>query len=141
MLMDDPVRSAAPARRSLPNVLLLEPDYVLRRALALTAASEQLVHVHETGSHERMAALVARHRFDGFLIAVNEAHDGLHWIEAIRSGHTRSDTDTPIVVLADRIDRALAQQLRSHRVRSILLKPCKVRPLMDALTRLQHKHP
>ncbi len=133
MLMEAPERAAASTPGVLPQVLLLEPDYVMRRTLALTAKSGRLAQVHETGSHERVAALVATQRFDGFMIALNDVGDGLHWIETIRAGHTRSDGDAPIVVLADRIDHALAHQLRQHRVRRILLKPCKVRTLVEAL--------
>jgi DNA-binding NarL/FixJ family response regulator len=141
VLMAALVERPEPKRPPLPDLLLLEPDYVLRRAFALTAASEQLAHVHETGSHHRVTALLARQRFDGFVIAINEVHDGLQWVEAIRTGRTRSDADAPIVELAERIDHALARRLHRYRVHSILLKPCRVRSLIDALQPLPHDTP
>ncbi len=133
MLMEAERPVARPAD-ALPTLLLIEPDYVMRRTLALTASSNRLAQVVETGSHERVAALVRQQRFDGFIIAINEMRDGLHWIETVRAGHTASDNDAPIVVLAERMDHGLAQQLRNHRVRRILLKPCRVKTLMEALS-------
>jgi DNA-binding response OmpR family regulator len=127
-------RPAARVPVDLPALLLLEPDYVMRQTVALIASSNGLARVVATGSHERVGTLVARQRFDGFIIAIDSVHDDLYWIETIRAGRTACDSDAPITVLADRMDHALAQQLRTHRVRRILVKPCRVRTLVGALS-------
>lgn len=63
----------AHAQTRRPILLLIEPDYMLRRTVALTARSLDIGEVHESGSFEAAARLLEHTRFDGLIVALGHA--------------------------------------------------------------------
>jgi hypothetical protein len=63
-----PAGTRAPGQRA--TLLLIEPDYMLRRTVALTARSLDVGEVHEAGSFEVAARLLDHTRFDGLIVAL-----------------------------------------------------------------------
>jgi len=122
------------ARR--PTLLLIEPDYLMRRAVALTARDLGIGEIHETNGYEAAARLLDRTRFDGLLVDLGEpgrSEPALALIERVRLGTTHCASGAPIAVMAENLDAGCVAILREFKVARILVKPAKVKTLLEAL--------
>ncbi len=130
-----PAASAAP-RRGRCRLLLIEPDFMMRRAVALTARTEEIAEVAEAASHPRGRDLLQRQPYDAILLSLTAEQAGLDLIHAVRGGLTASSPTTPIAVLVDKVDSATVLALRTQSISRVLIKPCKVRTLLECMQAL-----
>lgn len=130
---DLPVRSG---RRGPARLLLVEPDFVMRRTVALTARSTEVADVAEAATFARGDELLAQQAYDGLLVSLDAQGDGLKLVQAVRAGATESAADVPMAVLVDKIDAATVLALKTHGIARVMLKPCKVRTLLECIEAL-----
>ncbi|KQW93402.1 hypothetical protein ASC94_12245 [Massilia sp. Root418] len=119
------------------SMLLVEPETMLRRTVALTARSLGLADIHEAASPAMARQMLRRQRFAGAIIAINagDAYD-LALLDHIREGHTASSRSMPIAVLAENCTGQLLQALQARAVSRVIVKPFRARILLDAFTAL-----
>lgn len=124
-----------------PNMLLLEPETLLRRTVALTARSLGLAHIHEASSTKSAREMLHRQRFDGAVLAIDAlgGHD-LSLLDQLRQGCTVSKSSIPVAVLASQCDSKLLEALRERGVNRVILKPFRVRALLDTFSALETAH-
>ena len=123
----------------LPLVLLVEPDHMLRRTVALTARSLQMAEIHECSGFEEAERLINQGRFDGLLLSLadgSENDQGKALLRRIRAGLTKSAAGLPIAVVLEHIDRARVERLRELQVVHVVVRPLKARTLLQALAAL-----
>ncbi|MCU0950650.1 MAG: hypothetical protein MUC68_06215 [Burkholderiaceae bacterium] len=130
---DFPVRSG---RRGPARLLLVEPDFMMRRTVALTARSTEVADVAEAATFARGDELLAQQAYDGLLVSLDAQGDGLKLVQAVRAGATESAADVPMAVLVDKIDAATVLALKTHGIARVMLKPCKVRTLLECIEAL-----
>ena len=118
-------------------MLLVEPETMLRRTVALTARTLGLADIQEAGSASLARQMLRQQSFSGAIIAIDsgDAHD-LSLLDQIREGDSASDRALPIAVLADNCTGQLLEALRSRDVSRIILKPFRARILLDAFSAL-----
>ena len=87
-------RSAHRTRR--PLLLVIEPDFMVRRTIALVARDLDIADVHETSGSDAAASLLATASYDGVLVCIDDR--GYALIEQLRSGRTLCSARTPLAV-------------------------------------------
>jgi len=119
------------------NMLLVEPETMLRRTVALTARSLGMANVHEAASTVAARELLRQQRFDGAVIAIDAGggHD-LSLLDQLRQGRTISRASIPVAVLAAQCDAILLASLRERGVNRVILKPFRARTLLDCFSAL-----
>lgn len=133
--MVTPVRGSGPGSPRA-RLLLVEPDYVMRRTVAMTARSTEIAEITEASTYERAREIALRQAFDGLIVSLDGAGAGLDLLTRVRSGASASDIAVPVAVLTDRIDAATVLTLRTHTVARVVVKPCKVKTLMECIAAL-----
>lgn len=117
------------------NLLLLEPDYMVRHTVALTARSTGLAHVQEVPSIKTAQAILRQTAFDGLLLALSDEDHELELIEQLRAGQTQSPAGTSVAVMVTQCNSERAEKLRMVGVNQIILRPFKVKTLLGAIQR------
>jgi len=125
-----------PLPKRIAKLLLVEPDTLVRRTVAGVARQLALADVHEVSSYESAAELVLNHAFDGLIIAIADDGTGTHLVESIRSGASECAVDCPIVVITALCDVARATSLRDLTVNRVILKPFKVKTVLESIGQL-----
>lgn len=120
------------------KLLLVEPANLLRRSVALTLRSLGTAEVTEAATFQSAHQLCERRAFDGAVISVewplpNEWHGGLSLIQQIRMGECACPVSMPIAVLVEACDTELLQTLRTRGISRILIKPFRVRDVIDTV--------
>ncbi|WP_028101048.1 response regulator [Pseudoduganella violaceinigra] len=121
----------------LKQMLLVEPESVLRRTVALTARSMGLAEVQEAASTSLARQMLGQRAFHGALISIDagDAFD-LSLLDLVRQGQSASRPRIPLAVLASRCDETLLTALRERGINRIVLKPFRARALLDAFSAL-----
>ncbi|MDE2600559.1 MAG: hypothetical protein KGL40_13145 [Rhodocyclaceae bacterium] len=115
------------------NFLLLEPDHMVRHTVALTARSTGLADIQEAPSFKTAQEVLRQAAFDGLLLALDNADMGLELIERLRSGQTLSPASASVTVMVVQCDQLRAERLRLAGVNQIILRPFKVKTLLNAI--------
>jgi len=120
------------------SVLLVEPVELLRRTVSLTVRSLGSAEVTEAATYPTAQQVCNRRRFDAAVIAVDWPPSGvqcrgLTLIEQIRQGDCASTATIPIAVLVESCNTELLHVLRSSRISRILIKPFRVRDVIDTI--------
>ncbi|GAB2844646.1 hypothetical protein GCM10027277_10640 [Pseudoduganella ginsengisoli] len=125
------------------NVLLVEPQAMLRRTVALTARSLGLAHIHEAASMALARQILRQRPFDGAIIAIDDdgaAHD-LALLDQVRGGDSASPPQIPIAVMAGNCTGEQLTQLKERQVARVIVKPFRARVLLEALASLAEQKP
>ena len=122
------------------KVLLVEPEAMLRRTVALTARSLGMAEVYEAASTAAGQRMLYERAFQGAVIAVDCAGSGepvdMTLLDEVRKGGTASDRAMPIAVLAGQCSADFLQALRQREIRRVILKPFRAKLLLEAFAEL-----
>jgi len=128
-----------PERKPQDNhVLLVEPQAMLRRTVALTARSLGMAQIHEAASIALARQILRQRPFDGAIIAVDDGdavHD-LGLLDQVRGGDSASSPHMPIAVMADNCTGEQLAQLKQRQVARVIVKPFRAKILLEALASL-----
>ncbi|MCC2956597.1 response regulator [Massilia sp. IC2-477] len=124
------------------NLLLVEPANLLRRTVSLTLRDLGAADVTETATYPTAHQMCELRRFDGLVIALewpepSDALRGLTLIQQIRSGKGACPATIPIAVLVESANAELIQVLRSCGVSRILIKPFRVRDVIETVENMK----
>lgn len=122
------------------QMLLVEPETLLRRTVVMTARTLGIAHIHEAGSVPIARRMLRERVFHGAVIAVDfgagaSADIDLILLDQLRDGQSASDRAIPIAVLAERCNAEQLQALRRRAVSHVILKPFRARVLIDTFAR------
>ena len=121
----------------LPRVLLVEPQFVLRRTIAMVARDLGMVDFYEASNVGRARTLLAGDAFDGLVLDVQEGAQVMELLSDLRRGRFATPPDVRVVVLATDgkpVDEARLQALGVTRV---LGKPVRISDLLAAIADVQ----
>ena len=128
----------APAPAAPPiDLLLVEPQFLLRRTVAAVARDLRLANPRELTSIDQAATLVSLHAYEALFLSLDEEDAALELMERVRHGETRCAADIPIAVTAAACGTALALRLKQLEVRRLVLRPFKVKGVLDAIAALR----
>ena len=120
------------------HVLLVEPQAMLRRTVALTARSLGMAQIHEAASIALARQILRQRPFDGAIIAVDDGatvHD-LGLLDQVRGGESASSPQMPIAVMTDNCTGEQLVQLKQRQVARVIVKPFRAKILLEALASL-----
>jgi len=134
-----PVQPPAVPVPVLPPIelLLVEPQFLLRRTVAAVARDMRLAAPKEVTTIEQAETLVALRTFDALFLSLDEEAAAIELLVRVRNGDTHCPRDIPIAVTAAACGTALAMQLKQLEVRRLLLRPFKVKGVLDAIAALR----
>lgn len=117
-------------------MLLVEPEALLRRTVALTARSLGMGTIDEAASGAVARRLLQAHAFDGAVFAIDcpDGADGrfdLSLLDLVRGGLSASAPGIPIAIMVEHATCALLKQLQTRQVHRLILKPFRARVLLD----------
>jgi CheY-like chemotaxis protein len=129
--------AAAPAAGNGPrSLLLVEPDSLFRRTVAMVARELKLAEVFEASSHEAAQKLLAQRSYDAMLLDIDASLTGLALLHTVRSGSTRCDAKLPVAVTASTIDASTVAMFKPLEIRRVMLKPFKVKTVLEVVADL-----
>ena len=121
----------------LPRILLIEPQFVLRRTIVMVARDLGMVDFQEASNVGRARTLLAGDAFDGLVLDVQEGAQAMELLGDLRRGRFATPPDVRVVVLASDgkpVDEARLQALGVTRV---LGKPVRISDLLAAIADAQ----
>ncbi len=124
-------------RTRRPLLLVIEPDFMVRRTISLVARDLDIADVHETSGNDAAAALLATAAYDGVLVCIDD--QGYALIEQLRSGRTLSSARTPVAVTMNSCGVEDVHRLRDLGIDQVLLRPFKVKAVLQTLQVLSRK--
>ena len=123
------------------RLLLVEPQFVLRRTVSTMAREMGLADVQEATSPAIAAKMLFERRFNALLIAIDEDGEALELVRKLRAGETSQPSDLLIAATASSCDVELALRLKQLDVCRLLLKPFKVRGMLEVISALGAPEP
>ena len=122
-----------PPRKQL---LLVDEHSLFRRTVAAVARELNLADVHEASSHEAARQLLHSRPFDAMMLDIGESLSALAIVQDVRNGGTGSTATLPIALTAESCDLATITLFKQMQVRRIMLKPFKVKTVLDVVAEL-----
>jgi CheY-like chemotaxis protein len=118
------------------RLLLVEPHFVMRRMVSTMARELGLAVVDEATSASNAAKLLAEQRFDGLLISLEDEGASLELVRRVRAGESPQAPDLQVAATAACCDVELALKLKQLDVSRLLIKPFKVRGMLEVIAAL-----
>lgn len=118
------------------RLLLVEPQFVLRRTVSTMAREMGLADVQEATSPAVAERLLSERCFSALLIAIDEEGEALQLLQRLRGGDTHHPADVPVAVTAAACNVELAMRLKQLDICRLLLKPFKVRGMLEVISAL-----
>lgn len=125
----------------LPRVLLLEPQFVLRRTMVMVARDLGAVDFQEASSVGRARTMLATQPYDGLVLDAQEGEPVLALLDDLRQGRFATPSEAWVVVLAAGGAPADASRLQALRVARVLGKPVRISDLLAAVAQAQESVP
>ena len=123
----------------LPRILLVEPQFVLRRTMVMVARDLGMVDFHEASSVGRARALLATGAYEGLVLDLQEGPQALELLGELRQGRFATPRDARVVVLAGGGSPVNAERLQGLDVARVLGKPVRISELLDAVVGVQEE--
>ena len=123
----------------LPRILLVEPQFVLRRTMVMVARDLGMVDFHEASSVGRARALLGTGAYEGLVLDLQEGPQALELLGELRQGRFATPRDARVVVLAGGGSPVDAERLQGLDVARVLGKPVRISELLDAVVGVQEE--
>ena len=117
----------------LLRILLIEPQFVLRRTMAMVARDLGVVDFHEASSVGRARTLLAGGAFAGLVLDLAEEAQAMELLGELRQGKFSTPSDAPVIVLEADAKPVDATRLQALGVTRVLGKPVRISDLLSAL--------
>ena len=121
------------------HFLLVEPETLLRRTVAMTARSLNLGQVHEATDNDLALRLLQTRKFDGIVAAVDCVGNGgarrydLDLIDRLREREQAGARPTPVAIMTAEASSDLLAALRDRRISRVILKPFRAKVLLETI--------
>jgi hypothetical protein len=127
---------SSPEGRIVRQVLLIEPDGLVRGTVASVCRDMQIARVRQAISIASAEEWLKAGLPHGMLISLAEGDAALDFLVRLRGGAFRCDADMPVAAMAHAGDAALVARLKELDVRRLLLQPFRLRDVIHTLERL-----
>jgi len=121
----------------LPRILLVEPQFVLRRTMVMVSRDLGMVDFHEASSVGRARTLLASGPYEGMVLDLQEGPQAMELLGDLRQGRFSTPRDARVVVLANAGTPVDAERLQVLGVARVLGKPVRISDLLGAITEAQ----
>ena len=115
----------------LPRILLIEPQFVLRRTIVMVARDLGVVDFQEATDVAR--ALMTNERYDGVVVDLADGPATLELLEDLRQGSFNTQSNSTVIVLAANGETGDDSRLQALGVATVLGKPVRISALLGAI--------
>ncbi|MGC4395138.1 histidine kinase [Hydrogenophaga sp. T2] len=119
-----------------PQLLLVEPDNLVRNTVAGVCRELELAQVHQAASLSVGVQMLQAQAMDLLLLSLSEADAAIDLIERLRAGGFSSAPDAPVAVMAVAADATTVQRLKALKIRRLLLQPFKIHDVVHTVEAL-----
>lgn len=124
----------------LPSVLLVEPQFVLRRTIVTVARELGLVEFHEATSIDRALRMLGSRKFAGMVIDLGDGADTVALLADLRQGAFASQARMPVIVLTSEPGKPDSSTIEPLWPVDVLRKPFKIGALLESVRSMaQHE--
>ena len=113
----------------LPKLLLVQPQFLVRRTVAAAARELRLAEVLEATQVEAAATLLEVHPVHALLVDLDDLAPALAWMQRVRANRPA----LPLAAMAGHCTPDTAQALKTLALRRLLLKPFKVKDALETV--------
>ncbi|QHI96614.1 response regulator [Xylophilus rhododendri] len=119
--------------QALPAVLLIEPQFVLRRTIVTVARELDLVAFQEATNIDRALALLGSRRFAGIVLDMGEGGDAMTLLDELRKGAFACGSRIPVILMSSEPGRPADGAIGPLQPLSVLRKPFKIGALLESV--------
>ncbi len=119
-----------------PQILLIEPDGLVRGTVASVCRELQLVRLQQVTSVAQGEKWLQSNADHGLLLSLTERDAALALLTRLRAGELRCEADIPVAVMVHGADADLVTRLKELDVRRLLLQPFRLRDVVHTLEQL-----
>ena len=118
------------------NVLLIEPDGLVRSTVAAVCRELEIVRIHQATSLVMGEQWLQTWPADGLMLSLADPDAALELLGRLRAGEYRCPAGIPVATMAPACDAAMLQRLKELEVRRFLLQPFKLREVIQTVEQL-----
>ncbi len=111
---------------ALPQLLLIEPDRMVRSSVSSVCRGMDLAQVHQAATLAIGQQMLQAQRMDALLLSLAEGEAALALLARLRESHPKMQ----MAVMATSANAAIVQQLKALGIRRLLLQPFKIRDVV-----------
>lgn len=119
-----------------PQVLLIEPDGLLRGTVASVCRELQLVRLQQATTIAQGEKWMQGNVDHGLLLSLAEREAALALLARLRGGELACEPEIPVVVMVRGADADLVVRLKELNVRRLLLQPFRLRDVVHTLEQI-----
>ena len=108
------------------QLLLVEPDNLVRNTVAGVCRQLQLAQVHQAASVAVAQQMLRTQAMDLWMLSLSEVDAALDLIARLRASEFATPRDAPVAVMATTAHAEVVQRLKALKIRRLLLQPFKV---------------
>ena len=117
---------SASVHGALPQLLLIEPDRMVRSTVSSVCRGMDLAQVHQAATLAIGQQMLQAQRMDAVLVSLAEGEAALALLARLRQSHPKMQ----MAVMATSANAAIVQQLKTLGIRRLLLQPFKIRDVV-----------
>lgn len=118
---------------ALPRFLLVEPQFVLRRTIAMVARDQGVVDFHEVSSVGRARALLAGEAYEGVVLDLAEGPQAMELLADLRQGQFATPPNVRVIALAAEGNPVDDAALQAWGIAQVLGKPVRISDLLGVI--------
>lgn len=128
------------------NILLVEPEPMLRRTVAMTARSLGIGQVHEAADSTAALRLLSVRKFEGAVVAVDCLGNGkdsrydLGLVDRLRADAAAAQYALPIAIMTEQATPELLSDLRKRQISRVILKPFRAKVVLETIESICRAH-
>lgn len=119
-----------------PQVLLIEPDGLVRGTVASVCRELQLVRLQQATSIAQGEKWMQSNAEHGLLLSLAERDAALALLTRLRAGDFKCEANIPVAVMVHAADAGLVATLKELDVRRLLLQPFRLRDVVHTVEQL-----
>jgi DNA-binding response OmpR family regulator len=121
---------------AMAQVLLIEPDNLVRGTVASVCRDMELVRIIQATRISQAEALLQSAPLQGVILSLADCDAALDLLERLREGAFVCGAATPVVVLASACAKEQAVRLKALSVQRLLLQPFRLRDVLHTVEQL-----
>lgn len=118
------------------RLLLVEPQFLWRRTIAAVVRELGIGEVEEFLRVEALRDRLRNRDVDALVLSLDDSDGVLSLLEDLRQIRQNRSRPLPVIVLAECCDTEMALRLRALEVRRLLLKPFKLKQVVESVAEL-----
>ncbi len=116
-----------------PQLLLLEPDHLIRSTVSAVCKQLGLAEVLQAASVTSAEQTLRNYTVDLMLVSLNQGDEAFAFLDQVRGGRWAGIAEVPIALTARSAEQAMITRIQPMQVERLLLQPYRIRDLVETV--------